>query len=79
MMPYAGALLLLGPMNLGFPELVILLMVAVFKLALPVLIIVGIVRVAQRKRITRYCTHCSRGLKQPMDAPFCCCCGQRLP
>ena len=77
MTPHA-ALLLLGPMNLGFQEFVVLVTVAVF-LALPVFIVVGVVRVARRKRITRHCTHCGRGLEQAMDAPFCCYCGQRLP
>ncbi len=78
MTPSVAALYLLGPLSLGFPEMLVLTTVAALFLGLPALIVVGVVR-ASRRKPTRYCTHCGRGLAQPMEASFCCYCGQKLP
>jgi len=57
--------------GLGFPELLVL--------ALIVMAVVFVSRMAAgRNRPTRYCRSCGRGLTQPLDAPFCSYCGQRI-
>jgi hypothetical protein len=57
--------------GLGFPELLILL-------ALIMAVVVFSRSIGGRNRPTRYCKSCGRGLTQPLDAPFCCYCGQRI-
>lgn len=70
---------LAGFVGLGGPEVAALL-VLFFIVAVPVLIVVLVVKVVRKPAApSRYCPKCGRGLIQPPDAPFCSSCGNRLP
>jgi hypothetical protein len=66
--------------GLGGPEIAAVLVLGVLKFAIPIAIVVLIVKMATRpKTLSRYCPQCGRGLTQAADAPFCGYCGARLP
>ena len=61
-----------GMFGLGLPEVMALL--------IPTLLVVLIMRIVRRPTApSRYCAKCGRGLTQPLDAPFCSYCGNKLP
>jgi hypothetical protein len=75
---------LAGFFGLGGPEiaalLVLYILIAVILIAVPVLIVTRVVKVAGKSAApSRYCPKCGRGLFQPPDAPFCGYCGTQLP
>jgi hypothetical protein len=71
--------LLAGLVGLGGPEIAVLLVLFTV-VAVPVLIVVLIVKVIRKPAaFSRYCPKCGRGLIQQPDAPFCSYCGNRLP
>jgi hypothetical protein len=71
-------LVLAGLFGLGGPEIAVLL-VLMTVVAVPVGIVLLIVKVVRPNRITRFCPKCGRGLAQEAAAPFCSYCGNRLP
>jgi hypothetical protein len=69
-----------GMVGLGGPEIAAILVLFSILVAVPILVVVLIVKVVRRPaQFSRYCPKCGRGLSQQADAPFCGYCGDRLP
>ena len=68
-----------GMFGLGGPSIAALLVLTMV-VAAPILCVVLIMKVIRKPTApSRYCPKCGRGLTQPVDAPFCGYCGNRLP